>query len=358
MTPRRLLAAAAAFAALALGAAPALAQERWCDSYLIQRGDTLSQLALQVYGEFGDFMRFYDDPRNADSLGTNPNRIAIGDVLYLPPCVIEGTPLTAIDRDIDLDARPIDVVTASDFAPFTHEELPERGMLTRVVAGAFALSGLTNEVRIDFVNDWGSHLETLLPRGKYTFGFPWYRPDCENRERLSEAMQRRCDLLWSEPVFSVVIGFYAPSTLENPPADFAALQGSTICRPAGYFTFDLEQEGLTDGETIKLVQPPSVIDCFEALDAGSVDFVSINRFTADRAIAEAGLRGFVEPIATVVSTQDLHLVAHPFDGDAARWLEAFNAGLRELKRDGRYARISNRFLEAHQREIEEIASRE
>lgn len=346
----------AASALLVAGAQEGQAQPNLCDSYTIQSGDTLSALARDIYGEVTDFVRFYDDPRNVESLGSNPNRINVGDVLYLPPCEVSGEPLSRLPREVDDFEQPIDVVTASDFAPFTDEALPDGGMLTRIVEDAFASSELQNPVEIDFVNDWGSHLETLLPKGKYSFGFPWYRPDCDNAGELSDAMAARCDLIWSEPVFSVLIGFYAPANGSTPPEDFDDLQGTRICRPAGYFTFDLEQEGLVPGETIELSQPPGVMDCFEALEDGEVDYVSINRFTAEKAIAEAGLTGLVAPINTIVSTQDLHLVAHPFDGDALRWLEAFNAGLRDMKQSGRYARITRRYLQLHEEEIDRISA--
>ena len=332
------------------------AQSALCDSYTIQSGDTLSALSRDIFGDVNDFVRFYDDPRNVESLGSNPNRINIGDVLYLPPCEVSGEPLSRPTREVDDFERPIDIVTATDFAPFTDEALPDGGMLARIVEDAFGSTDLENPVEIDFVNDWGSHLETLLPKGKYSFGFPWYRPDCDNAAGLSETMAARCDLIWSEPIFSVLIGFYAPANSGAAPEDFADLQGTRICRPSGYFTFDLEQEGLVPGETIDLSQPPTVMDCFEALEDGEVDYVSINRFTAEKAIAEAGLTGLVAPINTIVSTQDLHLVAHPFDGDAPRWLEAFNAGLREMKQSGRYAQITRRYLQLHEEEIDRIAA--
>lgn len=328
-----------------------------CDTYSIARGDTLSAIAQRVYGDRTAFVRFYDDPRNVQSLGNNPNLISVGSTLFLPPCEQSDEPLEALDTNTPSDrfALPIEIVTGTDFAPFTSENLPDGGMLTRVVEEAFALSDLDNEVRIDFINDWGSHLDTLLPSVKYTYGFPWYRPDCSDPDRLSASMRQRCDLVWSDPLFAVVIGFYAPATLQNPPETFAEMEGSRLCRPEGYFTFDLEEQGLIPGETIELSQPVSVRDCFEALERGEVDFVTINRFTAEKAIAESGLTGLVAPIETLVSTQDLHLVAHERNSDAVRWMTGFNEGLRRLKEDGRFARISNVYFRIHDEEIAELA---
>ena len=356
-------------------AAPLVAQDGpepgFCgELYVIQTGDTLSQLSERAFGDFNDFLRFYDDDRNRESLGANPNRISVGTTLYLPPC--PGAPVTlaaAAPTATQADAPPaaarsqsaptaipaiagmIDVVTASDFAPFTDEGLTNGGMLTTLVAEAFDTAPLQQDAEIVFINDWGSQLETLLPDLKYDFSFPWYRPDCSDPSALSDSMRIRCDLVWSDPLFSVIIGFYALATLQDEPASFAALQGKRLCRPAGYFTFDLEEQGLIPGETIELSQPVGVSDCFELLENGDVDFVTINRFTAEKAIAQADLDGLIKPIQTVVTTQDLHLVGHQYNPDAVRLIEGFNTGLRQLREQGRATDITRYFMQRHQEEL-------
>jgi polar amino acid transport system substrate-binding protein len=167
-------------------------------------------------------------------------------------------------------------------------------------------------------------------------------------------MRKRCELVWSDPLFSVIIGYYALATQQNIPDDFSGFKDRTLCRPDGYFTFDLENEGLIPGETITLRQPGSVKDCFEMLEKGEVDFVTINRFTAEKAIAGAGLDGLVLPISSVVSSQDLHLVGHQHNPDAVRLMRGFNEGLRALKEEGRSQRITRFFMQVHQEQIDAI----
>lgn len=340
-------------------ASTATAQENgFCGrTYTIALGDTLSRLANRAFGSTRAFMRFYDDSRNADSLGTNPNRISVGAALYLPACPGEDLTLTPVTTEpdttapVDPFAGTIDIVTGTDFAPFTSEDMEFGGMLTAVVQEAFNSSNSSQEAEIVFINDWGSHLENLLPDQKYDFTFPWYRPDCRDPSALSAAMRPRCDLVWSEPLFSVIIGFYALSTASNIPQDFSDLQGKRLCRPAGYFTFDLEENGLVPGRTITLSQPSGVADCFEMLEAGEVDFVTINRFTAEKAIASTGLDGLVVPIDTIVTSQDLHLVGHKTNPDAVRLTEQFNQGLAALEQSGRLSSITRYFMAKHQEEV-------
>lgn len=326
--------------------------------YTVLAGDTLSQLASRAFGDTTAFMRFYNDSRNAASLGTNPNRISIGATLYLPPCPGQGSVLapaatndTGHSQGHDPFNPNIDVVTATDFAPFTDEDMEFGGMLTAVVREAFDRSPADRKASIVFINDWGAHLNTLLPDQKYDFAFPWYRPDCSDPSALSAAMRPRCDLIWSSPLFSVIIGFYTLSTASNIPRDFADLRGKSLCRPAGYFTFDLEKNGLIPGQTIKLVRPNAVADCFELLEEGEVDFVTINRFTAEKAIASAGLDGLVIPIDTIVTSQDLHLVSHKSNRAAVRLTNQFNEGLAALENSGRLSSIIRYFMTIHQNDV-------
>lgn len=347
-----------------MAAGPTAAQEDgFCGrTYSIAPGDTLSRLAERAFGSTRDFMRFFDDGRNTESLGTNPNRITVGASLYLPPCPGEDITLTpdpdapSTDAARDPFAGTIDIVTATDFAPFTDENMEFGGMLTAVVQEAFDRSDSDRAAKIVFVNDWGSHLSTLLPDQKYTFTFPWYRPDCSDPNALSEAMRPRCSLVWSDPLFSVIIGFYTLSTAPDTPQDFDDLKGKHLCRPDGYFTFDLEDNGLIPNETIKLSQPPGVADCFEMLEDGDVDFVTINRFTAEKAIAATGLDGLIIPIDTIVTSQDLHLVGHKSNPAAVRLTERFNAGLAELEQSGRLSSITRYFMNQHQEEVEALRS--
>ncbi|MEP3428366.1 MAG: transporter substrate-binding domain-containing protein [Roseibium sp.] len=350
---------------MSLNAFPAAAQEDgFCDrTYKIVPGDTLSRLANRAFGNTQDFMRFYNDGRNKKSLGTNPSRINVGAALYLPPCpgssiTLESANGVTTDNGKAKDpfTKNIDVVTGTDFAPFTSEDMEFGGMLTAVVQEAFDQSNNERTAKVVFINDWGSHLETLLPDHKYDFGFPWYRPDCSDPGALSASMRKRCDLIWSDPLFSVIIGFYTLSTASDIPQDFAGLQEKRLCRPAGYFTFDLEQNGLVPGKTIELSQPNGVDDCFEKLEKGEVDFVTINRFTAEKAIASTGLDGLVVPIDSIVTSQELHLVGHKTNRAAVKLIEQFNDGLSTLEENGRLSSITRYFMAKHQEEVDDLRS--
>lgn len=334
-------------------------------SYEIVRGDTLSGIAAKVFGQANRWLEIYEFGSNAARIGRNPNLLNVNTNIELPPCpqtVSSEAPVVTRDRPTpsqDIGFVPtIQIVTAGDYSPFTDETAPGRGMLTQVVEAAFSEADLPNEFEIDFINDWGSHLTILIPKSKYDMGFPWFKPDCRNREALPEGMRIRCDYVWSDPLYTVSIAFFAPVGLENPPTSFEELHGARICRPAGYYTFDLSDAGLYDGKNIELVRPGGVAECFTALERGEVDYVSLNRFTAERAIAREGLTNVVEPLETLVTALDLHIVAHRDNALASlKWMNAFNDGLRKIHASGMFGRITGFHIGEHRKALAELKAR-
>jgi len=336
------------------------AQATCGETYEVRAGDTLSRIASEAFSDSSRWIDIYDTPGNARTIGSNPNLLKIGMTLSMPPCpgVVAG-PVEIPESTTEKDpsggfVKLIELVTGGDYAPFTDPNADGRGMLTQVVDAALKASDLPNDFRIDFVNDWSAQLKVLLPRGKYDFSFPWFKPDCSDPSKLPENNRIRCDYVWSEPLYDVAIPFYAPVARDTTPTDFADLHGSKICRPAGYFTFDLANQGLIDGETITLVQPSTVGECFNALEKGTVDYVSVNLFTAQLALAKEGNLEVIKPLDTMITSMPLRLVAHKENAEAAyKWMDAFNEGLRRIQENG----LMKDIVEFHRQKYQETLAK-
>lgn len=357
---RKLLAAAFVLGATTSAATITEAAPQCGAPYVVVTGDTLSDIAQAAFTDASRWTDIYEFRDNSSAIGNNPNLIETGMRLDMPPC---PTQLASVPPQPQ--ARPaavttttapsvtgfvpkIDIVTGGDYTPFTDGAAPGRGMITQLVEAAFAASDLSNDVQIDFVNDWGSHLHLLIPRNKYDFGFPWIQPDCSNVAILPEDMKIRCEYEWSEPLYTFTVALFAPKTDPNPPASFSDLQGKIVCRPAGYYTFDLSERGLLDGETFTMSRPTTVAECFDLLERGRVDYVSINRFTGEKAVASAGLGDFIEPVRTLVDPRAFHLVAYRDNAEAAfTWMAEFNEGLDRIRANGVWDEIVNWHLERH-----------
>lgn len=329
--------------------------------YRISPGDTLHKIAMRAYGE-GDYQAIFD--ANRDIL-PDISRIEVGDELLIP-CLdgtgpasrrealasgAEGAADTPLAEASAAAIRPvgdgIGFLTGPDFAPFAGPDLPGGGMITELIRLSLARTVPESEVNVTFDGDWPSHLG-LISQGAYDLGFPWYRPDCTRAERLDQPMQRRCaDFDFSAPLFEVAIGYYVRAG--DPLAGAAGhdrLFGRNICRPAGYFTFDLDQEGLREPK-VKRVFPPAAADCFTWLIRGEVDVVTLSRPIADADIASLGLGGLVAEIPALASVQTLHAVAPKGDPQGRAYLDLLNTGLAELMSSGRWFEVVSRHLGAY-----------
>ena len=334
--------------------------------YRIAPGDTLHAIATRAYGD-GNYQPIIE--ANRDIL-PDISRIAVGDELLIPCRDGTGpktrrealalgigagagtgtggeTPAPEASATAILPAGGgIGFLTGSDFAPFAHRALPEGGMITELIRLAIARAAPEREVNVTFINDWSAHLG-LLDQGAYDLGFPWYRPDCSKADRLSASMRQRCaGFEFSDPLFEVAIGYYVRAG--DPLAEASSydrLFGRRLCRPAGYFTFDLDQEGLREPNATRII-PPAAADCFTWLMRGEVDVVTLNKSLAMAEISKLGLDGRVAGIPALASSQTLHVVAPKGDAEGRAYLDLVNAGLADLKASGRWFEVVSRHLGA------------
>lgn len=329
-----------------LAAEPAHAGPACSTSYTVARGDTLASIARTAYGDVNLWPYIYGYKRNAKVIGANPSAMSPGIDLDLPPCpVIEPAAASpAIDKLAAWADDLIEVVTASDYAPWTDQRWENGGMLTEIVEAVLDRSIGSDDHAIDWVNDRAAHIDPLLSGRKYDMGFPWFKPNCAAPDSLSEADAKRCAFHFSEPLFDMTIALYQRSDDARLLADDEALHGMRFCRPSGYVTFDLVERGLIPGDTIELVQPQSVAECFHKLVDGDVDFVALNAFTGESTIERFGYDDVVSTSERLGHTLGLRLIIprdHPRGEDL---LQSFNAGLQDLRATGGYDEIVGRHL--------------
>lgn len=337
-------------ALLALIASP-LAAQTCGGTYKVQSGDSLSLIADTLYKNAGMWTAIHSN--NLSAIGENPNSIHAG--MRLSLSCIDGLPLgleggvvisnvTATSAVIETQPgtaatrSKINLLTASDYAPFTDKNLPNGGLFTDVVNMALTEAQPDQGYAIHWVEDWGSHFDPLLSNALLDAGFPWYKPDC-----TSTPDDYRCsNFLFSDPMFEMLILLF---TNKSNPVTFARdedLFGKTLCRPNGYFTHDLDRgdrRWLTDGK-VTLVQPQTVADCFEMLIDGEIDAVAMNEFTGRTALKDLDLKDKVEIVQSrPLSIEGLHVLVHKTHPQAEDMLATINGGLREIKSNGVYQQI-------------------
>lgn len=358
----RLLGVAAALASCLAGGVLA---ETCGGYYTVKRGESLSFIADRLYKNARAWTQIHT--LNIDTIGDNPNAIYAGQTLSL--ACVNGLPAGLPGgREVTVEAKteavPADqtvaraatgllsapslprvkLVTGDDFAPFTQRGLMNDGLLAEVVTAAMSNSVGADGFDTFWINDWSSHLTAMMPAHVMEMAYPWARPDCEG----NPTEQRCVDYHFSEPMFEYLVLMFVDTARPIPFQEDRDVEGRTLCRPEGYLTHMLDQDGrnwVAEGK-VNLVQPRSVNDCFELLTEGKVEAVVLNEFTARDAIKALGLKGQVEAVQSrPVSITGLHVLIHKEHPHADALLDTINTGLAGIKASGQYGEIVNRHME-------------
>lgn len=322
---------------LILMAAPLSAQICNVD-YKVQPLDTLFSIAQVHYGDHEKWALIYY--ANQDQLAGAFLQLKPGTSLHIPceggDTTPDATPLLQADAEMTL-------LTGGNYAPFTDRNWPGNGLVTELVNAALELAPQPVPYAIAWEDDWSKHLFPLLDNKTYDMGFPWLKPDCD-----SDPDHERCaNFLFSEPLFLLPIMLFKASGSDFVFNSDDDIVGSTLCRPRGYFTHDLDRAGrrwLRDGK-ITLTQAESPEACFALLVAGKVDAVSVNLFLGAGKIVELGLRDQVEALERPLSEEGLHVIISKRHWRGTTFLYRLNAGLEALRASGRYKDIVSKHLE-------------
>jgi len=342
---------------LTLGFGVSAAAAQSCGGvYTVQGGDTLSQIADTQYKDARKWSVVYGN--NIGTIGDDPNALRIGQELTLS--CIGGLPvgLSAARTSVTAAAQPavvnasvpvnttaqnigttaVRVLTGDDFAPFTDRSLENGGLANEIVEVAFRNSEIGDNFKTYWVNDWSSHLNSLLMDSVLDVGHPWSQPDCD-----ATPDNFRCEnYIFSENLFEFLILLF---TDKSRPFEFnsdADIVGKTLCRPKGYFVHDLDKNGrnwVRDGK-IKMKRPTTVKGCFDLLVAGEVDAVAINEFTGRASVKSLGLTDQVNVVSSrPVSIEGLYVVAHKTHPKGQAYIDTFNAGLAKIRASGDYQKV-------------------
>ncbi len=333
---------------------PATAQSIECGKpYTVVRGDSLSGIAQRAYRGAGSYQLVYSV--NSGVIGPNPSFIQEGATLKIP-CLNEVAPSTANTSAIRQASttkalpppapRQIRFVVGSDWAPFTNEDQAQGGMMTEVTNVAMSLAESKPSYKIDFINDWGAHLQPLITDHAYDFSLVWFKPNCAVIDKLGDGSKFRCNNLdWSQPMFEQIIGYYTRAG-QPRPAVHKDLFGLNICRPSGYSTFMMEEVDLVE-PNISFTRENSPAGCFEGLVSGKYDVVVLAAEVAEGTIAEIGATEKVKFQDQLSYVATMHAVIAKTNPHAKEYLAALDDGITKLKESGEWFRIVTRHMAEH-----------
>lgn len=329
----------AAVTALLLSTGVAWAQDDCRQEHVTQPGDSLISIAQTYLGDRKKWSSIYY--ANEAVLGGNLVDLPSGLTLSVPCLKVEKV-TAVVATPLLQDVAGINLLTGGNYAPFTDQGLVNGGLITELVNAAMEATPDPLPYTITWEDDWEVHLFPKLNQKEFDMGFPWFQPDC-----AAEPDNERCkNFHFSDPLFNIlVMAFHradAPLAFESD----ADMHGKTLCRPAGYFTHDLDspdRQWLTKG-LIRLEQPATPKDCFDLLMQGQVDAVAINEFTGREAAASLGLTDQISTTERPISSESLHIVISKRHWRGTTHLYRLNAGLRNLRSSARYEEIVSKHM--------------
>ena len=368
----RILTAASSVAILLSLSGISSAQGATCGGvHSVKSQETLSSISVKYYGSPRSWRKIYN--ANYKTVGTNPAFILPGQSLSIPcknsktvkvpvtpvktaavqqPTAVQAPAVNTSAPSGDLSLPKIRVLTGGDYKPFTDQKLPNGGMITDIVDRSLSSQQLAvagPNSKLSWVNDWAAHLDPLLVNKAFDIGFPWFKPDCSKYDALDKPAKFRCDKFhFSQPVFEILVLFFKRKGTEFTFKSDDDVIGSKICRPSGYFTFDLDEKGRNwvKDKKITLVRPQTVEECFRLLQSGGVDAVALNEFTGKASLKKLSMNDSITTIDKPVSILTLHVVVAKTHEKAKALLAYVNAGLGRIRSNGVYGAIVDSHLTA------------
>lgn len=337
----------AATVAVAMFYGQSSAQEA-CTTYVVQEGDTIGNIAIKAYGTL-DYQTVFN--ANRDRIGNDIAGLQPGTELVLPcldgrltidaavPDVADAAPIASEGAgSVDTSYKPkVKFVTGGDWYPFTDEGLTGGGFLLRIVETAMHRGGNDRGYTITWVDDWDSHMVTLLPLRAADLSIAWYAPDCTKTESMSDLTREFCDeFVFSKSLYDAVFGFFTRADSSFAGAEsMADYKGARICRPEGYSMHDLDEAGLIE-PAVTISIPPTISDCAEGVMQGTYDVMSVESQAMVSVVKELGLGDEFVESPFVTSIQAISAMGAKSNPRAAEYVAMLDAGLNEMRESGEW----------------------
>ena len=337
------------FLAAAMISLPVIASaQEACTTYTVKDGDTLGTIAQAAYNTF-DYQMIFN--ANRDALAANPNSLPAGLQLILPCEDGRLTPDQELTSIIETETQkqestakksniyepPLKFVTSNNWAPFTDESLTGGGIFVRMAATAMQRGGNDRGYEVSYVDDWMSHIDTLLPSGSFDISIAWESPDCSKLDMLGEFSARMCtDFDFSLPIYEAAYTFNTlPDSKYAEARSFADYTGARICRPEAWPLGDLEVQGLTP-PVVTYVQPKNPIECAELLLKGEVDVYSIETETSVSNFSELDATDKIAVNPALTTFISYHFLTSKANPRGRVYIAMLNRGITEMRETGEW----------------------
>lgn len=227
---------------------------------------------------------------------------------------------------------PLEFVTGPSYPPFTGDDLPEGGLAVALLEAALATQD--RAMAVQAVDAWATAFDRVAA-GEADAGFPYVY----TRNRAEQ-------VAYSAPLIEVQPELVAPA---DAPVAFdgskASLEDKRVCLPQGYAPVKIVDDMIATGRLADL-NPSDMAGCLHLLEAGRADFFIGNNYTWRAVVARSRFStGDFAVVTGELSPNTLHVVVGDPHPDTAAILATVDAGLAEIRAEGTFDAIAQRYLE-------------
>ncbi len=307
--------------------------------YVVKKGDTLASIAQKYYHnrKRWDVILYF----NKAILKNSPSNLKVGQALIIPVLnrvKMKNKYYNPPKRNVTKNA--IKFLTETHLKPYQDRSLPNGGMVIDILDNMMKAIGDS-----DYTLTWEDNSSLVFPyliSHKYDVGVNWFKPNCA-REHLSKATALRCKFLFSRPVnYEIATFFRKKEDTNRTKLKIKDLKGKRICRPEGWYIFDLEEYGLYPGKNITMVRPERLDKCFYLLLNNKVDFVAATKILGNQTAHDMGIDDQIESIEEISRLLSSHFIVYPTNPRAKEILDKINRGLKDLEMSGKLQEIKTK----------------
>jgi hypothetical protein len=245
------------------------------------------------------------------------------------------------------DAKTSFRILAVSMPPFTHETLPEGGLVLELIGTSLrqAAGGAAIDVR------WTDDVLTpqALKDPSVDFSLPVEGADCERPNDLAQSSAMVCDnAVASEPILQVILALFS---LSNGSFKFDTdddILGKTVCLSRDNHVSALNAGGRNWAayKRVNVLRRAALLDCVAAVQAHDADALVTTDLEGTYLLRRLGLTQFYTMHARPLATRGLHAVVARDHPRGSELIATINDGLRRLKGGTAYSAIVQRHLVA------------
>jgi hypothetical protein len=233
--------------------------------------------------------------------------------------------------------------------PLADEHLPEGGLIVDLARASLGQSGPGDLAGMELDLKWTKAApDPPQPGGpSIDIALPVEGADCERPNDLTQSLAVLCDsAMFSEPMFQVAVGLFAPSDGAFKFDTDEAIFGKTICvaQDQDVSALNAGGRGWVSLKRLTVLSRPTLLDCVAAVQGRTAHAFAAPDLEGHYLLGRLGLAQAFTMQVRPLAVRGVHVVVARDHPRSAELIGALNRGLGKLKQSGAYTLIVQKHL--------------